>query len=194
MFDFNFSILNSIVDKFHATFMLDASKNIRYTVLNDIYSELIDCVNSFPRYSPKFYLKNFQGPPCYKLEAFSAVIQSLDIQIEHYSNRLKYPSLSNKELNDLSEYILERSIAKRNINDIEGKYYIAKEKYEKFLRENTAKLELYANNRVLWCLENFNVAVHNAFIAGIAKDDIENERILLKAALRKDINKTVIFG
>lgn len=194
MFDFNFNILNSIVDKFHATFMLDASKNIRYTVLNDVYSELIDCVNSFPRYSPKFYLKNFQGPPYYKLEAFSAVKQILDIQIVHYSNRLKYPSLSNKELNDLSEYILERSIAKRNINDIEGKYYIAKEKYEKFLRENTAKLELYANNRVLWCLENFNVAVHNAFIAGIAKDDIENERNLLKVALRKDINKTIILG
>ena len=194
MFDFNFSILNSIVDKFHATFMLDASKNIRYTVLNDIYSELIDCVNSFPRYSPKFYLKNFQGPPYYKLEAFSAVKQILDIQIVHYSNRLKYPSLSNKELNDLSEYILERSIAKRNINDIEGKYYIAKEKYEKFLRENTAKLELHANPKVLWCLENFNVAVHNAFISGNAKDDIENERNLLKAALRKDINKAVILG
>lgn len=194
MFDFNFSILNSIVDKFHATFMLDASKNIRYTVLNDIYSELIDCVNSFPRYSPKFYLKIFQGPPYYQLEAFSSVIQSLDIQIEHYSNRLKYPYLSDMELNALREYILERSIARRNINDIEGRYYIAKEKYEKFLRENTAKLELHANPKVLWCLENFNVAVHNAFISGNAKDDIENERNLLKAALRKDINKTVILG
>lgn len=148
MFDFNFSILNSIVDKFHATFMLDDSKNIRYTVLNDVYSELIDCVNSFPRYSPKFYLKIFQGPPCYQLEAFSAVIQSLDIQIEHYSNRLKSPYLSDMELNALREYILERSIARRNINDIEGRYYIAKDKYEKFLRENTAKLELHSNPRL----------------------------------------------
>lgn len=194
MFDFNFSILNSIVDKFHTTFMLDASKNIRYTVLNDVYLELIDCVNSFPRYSPNFYLKNFQGPPYYQLEAFSAVIQSLDIQIEHYSNRLKSPYLSDMELNALRECILERSIARRNINDIEGRYYIAKEKYEKFLRENTAKLELHANPNVLQCLENFNVAVHNAFISGNAKDDIENERNLLKVALRKDINKTVIFG
>ena len=98
------------------------------------------------------------------------------------------------ELNALREYILERSIARRNINDIEGRYYIAKEKYEKFLRENTAKLELHANPKVLWCLENFNVAVHNAFISGNTKDDIENERNLLKVALRKDINNTVIFG
>lgn len=70
MFDFNFSILNSIVDKFHTTFMLDASKNIRYTVLNDVYLELIDCVNSFPRYSPNFYLKKISRTTLLSIRSF----------------------------------------------------------------------------------------------------------------------------
>ena len=135
--------------------------------LDSVYKKLIRVVNLFPSQTPLDVLNSMDGPPNYNLENFDIVNSILEKQINYYEKLLNDSDNLDFELKNKYEIeINNREYFKSEITLIRDKYKYAQSQYEEFKRNEKMTFELYAGVDVKNNLVNFEILLHNAFIAG----------------------------
>lgn len=163
--------------------------------LDEVYKKLISSINLYPNASPNDVLKYVKYPPNYSMETFDSIIKILDFKIEYYKQRLDNTELTYEQKVDIDMEISVIEYSKKRILEIRDKYYYAYNEYKTFCESDKVMFDLYAGQDVKNCLVEFEVVIHNVFIAGYSVGDaddplkniIEIKRRNLINSIRNDI-------
>lgn len=133
--------------------------------LNTVYEKLVSVIEQYPDYSPNDILSDIDFAPHYSMENFDSLLKSLDYQIENYKEQLLRNCNIEKKYN-IDIQIHNREYAKKQIAEMQDKYYKAKELYNSFCKSDMKKFNLYAGQDVKNRLVEFNVLIENVFLSG----------------------------
>ncbi|WP_367006633.1 hypothetical protein ABZ559_12465 [Streptococcus sp. ZY19097] len=163
--------------------------------LTGIYNNLLRIISLFPNKTPNDIMNLLSYGPNFSSENFDTVNRILEIQIkEDYQKRLKREGLTYQDEEDIKTEIWNREWCIEEITKISKQYFIAKDEYEQF-RRNDKIIEIYSSQEVKNCLVEFEVLLNNAFIAGrklLEYNDgrcnrLDNIRWKLEQLIRADI-------
>lgn len=162
--------------------------------LTETYSELLRIISLFPNRTPYDVMTLLPYRPNFSLEDFDVVNRILNIQIkEDYQKQLEREGLTYQDEEDIKTEIRNREYCIKEIEEIKDRYFNAKQKYEQF-RNNDKFIDLYSSQEVKNCLVEFEVLLHNAFIASreLEYNDgrcnrLDNIRWKLEQLIRGDI-------
>lgn len=169
------SVVNIIVESVKRKSELQQKEvSERRLVLKDIYEELAMVLEQYPNTSPSDILKAIDFPPNYSGECFSAVISTLNYQIEDFRDKLKIGNKIGDEKASIEIQISNREYCIKEITRNEAEYNKAKQKYEAFRYNTKPKFDLYASQNVKNALVVFNCVIDNVFQAGYLVNHTEN--------------------
>ena len=154
--------------------------------LTEKYTKLGKIINLFPNKSPNDIMKYIEQPPVYNLEKFIPIINSLNLRISYYEERLLDSDLELDERHKLEEMKYDIENVFPEIKRIEQDYFRARNCYKNFCDTDKAFFDLYAGQKVRDSLVEFEVIIHNVFVSGMnageSKDSKEN---MIDSARRK---------
>lgn len=164
-------------------------------VLTEVYKELISIINSYPNKSPNDIMRRLEDSPNYGSEWFDAVLNSLVYRIEDKQKQLRRLNIDYSRKNNLETDLSNLEYAKKEITKNRDKYFLAKEKYERFQENEKMIFDLYAGQEVQNKLVHFEVVIQNVFISGMVFGDadsievnvIERAKRNLIYVMRKDV-------
>lgn len=162
--------------------MKEFNKEAKNERLEDAYVKLIKIINNLPDEGPVDILNTIDFPPNYSHENYTAVINTLQYQIEDYT---KDESKNYVEIANRRECLKE-------LEENEKSYFVAKDMYESFKTNEKANIDLYASVEVKNTLLELDVLINNAFISGRIgfKDETgKNMKIELSNKLIEEMRK-----
>lgn len=144
--------------------MKEFNKEAKNERLEDAYVKLIKIINNFPDEAPVDILNTIDFPPNYSHEDYTAVINTLQYQIED-------------DLKDESKNQIEIASKRACIEELEKnekRYLDAKDMYESFKKNEKAIIDLCASVGVKNAFVELDVLINNAFVAGNKQFKAEN--------------------
>lgn len=136
--------------------MKEFNKEAKKERLGDAYVKLIKIINNLPDEAPLDILNTIEFPPNFSHENYTAVITTLQYQIEDYT---KDESKNYIEIANRRECLKELEENKKS-------YLAAKDMYESFKTNEKANIDLYASVAVKNTLVELDVLINNAFVSG----------------------------
>lgn len=136
--------------------MKEFNKEAKNERLEDAYLKLLKIIKNLPDEAPVDILNTIEYPPNYSHENYTAVINTLQYQIDDY---IKDESKNYIEIASRRECLKELEENKKS-------YFGAKDMYESFKTNEKANIDLYAGASVKNIIVELEVLINNAFISG----------------------------